>query len=272
MTVRSNPHTHTNRVDGKNTAREQIEKALECGFVSLGFTEHAQEKYCGLAPGETEAYIQEITALKREYASRIRIWLGIERDAISDDCFRDSYDYVLGASHYLNAPDGKCFAIDSGAQELEEYVNTYLSGSWDDAVNQYFDSYASYIEDYKPDIIAHFDLILKNNRKMHWFDETSPAFIESGRRALERMIKACDVLEVNTGGMARSFQPCPYPVMPLLSYWHKLGGRVIPSSDCHRAYQLDACFDTVPDYIRQAGFETALMLGTGEQLFEEYRL
>lgn len=270
--IRSNPHTHTTRVDGKNTAREMTERALELGFVSLGFTEHAEEEYCGLTPENAEAYIEEVTALKREYASRIRLWLGIERDMLSTDERRERYDYILGASHYLTAPDGRVFAVDGGAEELEEYVNGCLSGCWDEAVRQYFNTYADYICALKPDIIAHFDLIVKNNRKKNWFDEASPIFLESGRAAMRRMISACNVMEVNTGGMARSNQPCPYPVLPLLSYWKELGGRVIVSSDCHRAHQLDACFDTVASYLKQAGYKTALRLGTADTLFEEYEL
>ena len=270
--IKSNAHTHTDRVDGKSTAREQIESALSLGFVSLGFTEHAEEPWCGLTPESAEAYIDEINALKAEYAGKLRIWLGIERGRLSTDNRRERYDYILGASHYFTAPGIDAVGIDGDAQGLDDYVNKYLGGSWDAAIKKYFDEYADYICGLKPDIIAHFDLIVKYNRTRRWFDESAGALIEYGRAAMERMIKACSVLEVNTGGMARSNQPCPYPVLPLLSYWRELGGRVIPSSDCHNAGLLDARFDIVCDYMRRAGYVSALRLGTGDTLFEEYEL
>ena len=98
------------------------------------------------------------------------------------------------------------------------------------------------------------------------------ALIDCGKEAMRRMIRSCRVLEVNTGGMARSGQPCPYPVQPLLAFWRELGGQVIPSSDCHRAHQLDAFFDIAPEYMRAAGFTECLALGKGDRLFETVSL
>ena len=262
MKILSSCHTHTSYVDGKSSARAQVERALELGFVSLGFSEHAQEAYCGLTPENNVRYIDEITALKREYAGRIKLWLGIERDRISTDP-NTCYDYVLAANHYVNTR-----AVDGKPDELEAYAG----GAWDEVIARYFDEYAAYVDEIKPDIIAHFDLICKYNRTRHWFSESEGAFIRCGKAALERMIKSCDVLEVNTGGTARSNQPCPYPVMPLLKYWHDLGGRVIPGSDCHSCLQLDAWYDKLPAYLREAGYSHILMPGVGDKLFDEYAL
>lgn len=270
--IKSNPHTHTQRVDGKNTARELIERALSLGFESLGFTEHAEEAYCGLTKDGAEAYIAEINALKQEYAGRIKLWLGIERDRLSTDNRRERYDYILGANHYFTARDGRVFAVDNGEDELVSYVETCLAGSWEAAAKEYFEVYADYICELKPDIIAHFDLLCKYNHRHNWFDENSDAFIQPGKAALDRMINACNVLEVNTGAMARTGRPCPYPALPLLKHWRSLGGKVIISSDCHNAQLLDACFDNAVGYIKSAGFKTALKLGTGNILFEEYEL
>ena len=162
--IRSNPHTHTDYVDGKSPARDMIKRALELGFTSLGFSEHA----------------------------------------------------------------------------------------------------------YQPDIEPLYGLT-DPNRKRHWFKEDG-ALIDCGKEAMRRMIRSCRVLEVNTGGMARSGQPCPYPVQPLLAFWRELGGQVIPSSDCHRAHQLDAFFDIAPEYMRAAGFTECLALGKGDRLFETVSL
>ena len=38
MLPRSNAHTHTNFVDGRDTPREMIETALVHGFHTLGFS------------------------------------------------------------------------------------------------------------------------------------------------------------------------------------------------------------------------------------------
>ncbi|MBQ2433910.1 MAG: hypothetical protein II266_05725, partial [Clostridia bacterium] len=61
-------------------------------------------------------------------------------------------------------------------------------------------------------------------------------------------------------------------IMPLLNYWYKLGGEVIPSSDCHRAHQLGSFFEECPRYIKEAGFSRMLTLGTQSRLFEVVKL
>lgn len=274
MRVDSNPHTHSVFVDGKNTPAEMAGAAYQLGFVSLGFSEHAnqtRDHACGMTEEGEKAYIAEVLRLKNQYAGRMKIWLGTERDLLSN-VKTDGYDYFLAASHYLVAPDGDIAAVDGDADRLEKWVMEHMEGDWYRAVDKYFSEYAEYVEAIKPNVIAHLDLIAKSNRKRHWFDENSDAYLKSAFAAMERMIKICDVMEVNTGGIARSGQPVPYPIPALLKRWRALGGRVIPSSDCHRAHQLDAWFDRIPEYLRDAGFDRMLRLGTGDDLFEEILL
>ncbi|MBQ6646704.1 MAG: histidinol-phosphatase HisJ family protein [Clostridia bacterium] len=272
--IRSNPHTHTDYVDGKSPARDMIKRALELGFTSLGFSEHAYqpdiEPLYGLTDPNRQRYINEIVSLRREYEGRIRIWLGLEIDRMSPES-GEGLDYFIGANHYLTSRNGDFAAVDGDADLLEAYVARAFDGSWDRAIERYFKDYADFVEKKPPAIIAHFDLICKSNRKRHWFREDG-ALIDCGKVAMRRMIRSCRVLEVNTGGMARSGQPCPYPVQPLLAFWRELGGQVIPSSDCHRAHQLDAFFDIAPEYMRAAGFTECLALGKGDRLFETVSL
>ena len=272
--VRSNPHTHSDMVDGKSPARETVLKAAELGFESLGFSEHAHQadidpRY-GLKAELRPRYVAEINALRNEFGPRLRIWLGFEVDRVSDETGADA-DYTIGASHYLVASPEDFAGVDGDDQKLESFVVRHFGGSWLKAAEVYYDQFAEYIERRPPTIIAHFDLICKSNRKRHWFDESGPV-LEVGKAAMRRMVKSCDLMEVNTGGMARSAQPCPYPSPALLKYWAELGGRVIPSSDCHRSWQLDAAFDTVEDYMREAGFGEYTVLGSGEKLLETRRL
>jgi len=267
--ITANPHTHSTYVDGKNSLREMIETAISMGFTALGFSEHARQRVdvgCGMTEEDEQNYINEVKALREEYAPRIRIWLGTEKDRLSP-VDPAPYDYFLGANHYLVSDTGEAGGVDNG-KEFAPWVEKHFGGDYVKAYEKYYDEYASYIEEVKPDIIAHFDLICKYNRANHYFDETSEHYLAVAKRAMDRMIKVCRVMEVNTGGIARSNQPCPYPILPLLTYWHDLGGEVIPSSDCHRAHQLNAYFDECPEYLKKAGFDHILTLGTGDTLFE----
>ncbi len=274
--ILSNPHTHTQYVDGKSTAREMVARAFALGFKSLGFSEHASQpfdpEYSLSRDGET-AYISEIESLKNEYSGKMRIWRGIERDRLSN-ADRTKYEYILAASHYLDSENGEHMAVDGNADDVEKFVEAHFKGSWQAAFEMYFSSYAEYVESVKPDIIAHFDLIAKNNRRKNWFSEDDKAYISAGNAALKRMIRVCPVLEVNTGGIARSGQPVPYPIKPFLKTWRDLGGSVIPSSDCHRAQHIDVWFENMPEYLKSCGFDSCLMLaaGEGKGLFERIPL
>ena len=80
------------------------------------------------------------------------------------------------------------------------------------------------------------------------------------------------VLEINTGGMARGYLTTPYPTLELLCAWRELGGRITLTSDCHDRRYLVHAFPRAAALARQAGFRTALRLGTGTELWEEAEL
>lgn len=266
MRISSNAHTHTQFGDGRSTAEKIVRRARELGFVSLGFSEHADTRI----PVDWRAYIAEINRLSAAYGDRLRIRMGIELDRLSD-VEPSRFDYCIAANHYF-LENGDLAAVDGDADRLEAWVNRHEGGDWARACERYFDEYAAFVETCTPTLLAHFDLIVKGNRTRRWFDEESEGFLGPAREALSRVIHMTDVLELNTGGIARSRQPVPYPVLPLLKHWRALGGRVIVNSDCHRALQLDAWFEHAPEYLREAGFTHVLQLGAGEELFDEIRL
>lgn len=269
----SSPHVHTPYCDGKSTAAEMAAAALDAGFVSLGFSGHACQgydpEYAMSAAGEA-AYMREVRHLRKEYDGRMRIWLGVERDTFAQ-ADRSLYDYIIGSVHYI--PYGEHYiSVDGNPTVLADALKTQYQGDGMALAHAYYDQLAHYIKDYRPDIIGHFDLVRKHNRKLELFDEADPAYLRIARPAMEQAFEGCNLLEVNTGGMARSGALEPYPILPLLKHWRQLGGRVILSSDCHLAKQIAFGYEKGLALIRQAGFEQITYLGTGDALFEEAAL
>lgn len=252
----SNPHTHTLYVDGKDTPEEMILAALDAGFVSLGFSEHAIQRFdtgYALDPGREKQYIDEISALRLKYQSRIAIYLGAERDALSV-ADRNRYAYIIGSSHYVEK-DGVRAAVDGDPALLHDFVLNQLQGSGLALAELYYQSLTNYVVQFKPDIIGHFDLVSKYNQKLTLFDENSPDYLRFAFSAMDKCMKGCDLMEVNTGAMARSGAPFPYPSMPLLRYWRDIGGRVILSSDCHNKMHICHGFEKSLALIREAGYQ-----------------
>ena len=79
----SNLHTHTTYSDGKHTIRENIESAIEKQMLSIGISDHSYTDfdltYC-IKKEDIPRYIDEIRALREEYADRIEVYLGLELD------------------------------------------------------------------------------------------------------------------------------------------------------------------------------------------------
>ncbi len=251
----SNPHTHTLYVDGKDTPEEMILAALESGFVSLGFSEHAIQLFdtdYALDAVRERQYIDEISALRLKYKHRIAIYLGAERDALSV-ADRNQYAYVIGSSHYVEK-DGVCAAVDGDPASLRDFVSNRLQGSGLALAELYYRGLADYVACFMPNIIGHFDLVAKYNQKLALFDENSPDYLRLAFSAMDKCINGCDLMEVNTGAMARSGAPFPYPSMPLLRRWRDIGGRVILSSDCHNKMHICHGFEKSLALIREAGY------------------
>lgn len=280
--ILSTPHCHSTFVDGRSTAEEMVISALEHGFVSLGFSEHAPE-YRGsvsLPMEDYPRYIAEVRRLQKAYEGRIRIHLGIEKDRVAY-ADRKDFDYILAANHYLTrSPDDILYpsvadnaAADGSLAEILGWREKYYGGNGEKLARDFFLRSGRYCLSQKPDIFAHFDLIKKQNRNGEIYDPDDPGVRDAAFEALDMVFASGAMLEVNTGGMARSNQPRPYPDPVYLKRWRELGGRVIVGSDCHRAHQIAFAFDTVGEYMRAAGFRTAWRLGGfGEDLFVEYPL
>ncbi len=263
------PHVHTRFCDGQSTTDEMVRAAIEAGFVSIGITSHAVQDidpaYC-VARDQEQAYIDEVNAAQQAYADRIRVWRGIERDSVSD-ADRSRYEYVLAAVHYM--PDGEhILGVDGNARQLELEIERRYGGRGDLMAIDYYQTYSAYIRSYKPDIIAHYDLVMKNNRQHQLFDPQDPAVFSAALAGMEEAIKGCRVMEINTGAIVRRGAKEPYPSLPLLKHWRQLGGQVILASDCHFAPQIAGGYDEGLALMQAAGYKEMLILGRDKELFE----
>ena len=270
MLRRSSPHVHTQFCDARNTAEEMVTSALSRGFVSLGFSGHAKQDFHTFYTMDEEresAYLSEIHALRERFDGKIRIWLGMERDFYAY-ASREPYDYVIGSIHYVPCPDGSRFPVDASLSDVREAIRRHYKGDVLTFIKAYYTLLGTYIREFRPDIIGHFDLPAKNNQHCELYDREEPLFFKAASEAMEEAITGCRLMEVNTGGMARYGAKIPYPEMKLLKYWKALGGEVILSSDCHRAESINAGYEEAFFFIKAAGYRKAAILGQQKNLIE----
>ncbi len=276
MRILSNPHTHTDFSDGRDTPRAQVERALKLGYRALGFSDHAAQDvdaFTGMPKAREADYQSAVRALAEEYAGRIRVHLGVELDSEFGLTEKNNYDYILLSCHYVRKGNARAlvdcrprrdrvFAVRDGA----------YGGNGENMAADYFLHLGARALEERPAILGHFDIVKYFNGDGSLYDPQSPVVRRAWREALAMVRESGALLEVNTGGMARGYVSEPYPSWDILRLWRDLGGGVILGSDCHDARLMDFAFDGVLARLRAEGFESVWELGgEGEPLFVERR-
>lgn len=109
-------HTHHDRCGhAKGKIRDYIEAAIRGGLSVIGISDHspyfgsdADHPQPGIAMAKSEFphYVNEVLQLKREYAGKIDVLLGVESDFFPEvaEAYREAYnkypfDYIIGSVH-----------------------------------------------------------------------------------------------------------------------------------------------------------------------------
>lgn len=261
-------HVHTVWSDGTNTMEELVEEALKRGFAAIGFSDHSYTdfdlRYC-MKPEQYEGCHREISRLKRAYEGRIEVYAGLEWDGYTDLTDRARYDYLIGDCHYIKTSDGY-FSVDHAKDEQWAAIRDQFGGDAMAYARAYFDTYVERTRLHRPDILGHFDLCAK----FGCMPEDSPAYRDLATQALLACLEVTPIVELNTGAIARGARTLPYPAPYLWKELRSHGGKLILSSDAHRAENLGFWFDRASEQLKAAGFDSMILLRKGQ--FEENRL
>ena len=256
MGIKANFHTHTTFCDGKSTAAEMVDRALELGFHTLGFSGHMDPG----VPMDWDAYKAEVLRLRAEHADTLDILLGAELDSFHDPATVAEAEYVIGSTHYLAVGDDRYICVDYQPEKLVADVEECFGGDWYAYARAYYDFHAQVHERTHCDIVGHFDMVCRYNDVYHTIDEEDARYLEPAREAMAALVGEGVPFEINTGGMARGRRTVPYPIPALLRYLRELGGEIIINSDAHHAELLDACMDDAVRFAIEAGFTHTNML------------
>lgn len=268
--IRCSLHNHTNLCDGASSPREMLDAAVAAGFTDFGFSGHSHDPAFSESLRDHAAYAAQIRALAPEYANRLRVYCGIEQDYL---CERDEteFDYVIGSAHAVRAA-GRSVCVDDTPARLEEGIRSCFSGDADALARAYYRLVAQGALQLRPDVIGHFDLVVKFNAGNRFFDEEGAAYRAAAFEAAEACLSAGAVFELNTGGMARGWRDSPYPARWLLAYLREKGARVMIATDCHSAAMIDYGMREARALLRSVGFRAETVYANGaffEQALDE---
>ena len=250
--MRGNLHSHSTYCDGKSSLEEMVQSAINKGFSYIGFSGHSPVKhdlrYCMSFENEGR-YFGEVNFLKEKYKDKIRVLCGLERDFESDDNGFD-YDYIIASTHYIKAGDSLA-DVDESGEKQKKCIDEFYGGD----PYAYAEEYYKTVAKLRGDIIGHFDLLTKFDRNNDIFNPKEERYKKAVLSALEELLEAKQVLEVNTGAMSRGYKDSPYPDMWILEEIKKRDGKVLITSDCHHANNLDYGYDLAEKILTDLGFK-----------------
>ena len=250
-----NIHTHTTFCDGKNTAEEMVQAAIQKGFKVLGFSGHShldKAEEWAMSLENEKLYQVEIQRLKPVYEDKIEILLGIEQDLFSEP-ITFPYDYVIGSSHRMEK-NGSVFENDVSYEFTLDIINNFYNGNARDFVEAYFELMAKTPEATKCDVVGHFDLIVKYNENNRIFDENSSWYKDAALGALKKVLQYGAPLEINTGGIYRNCRTVPYPSRFILKHIYEWGGEIVINSDSHNCDSIGYYFEESAQLAKECGF------------------
>ncbi len=247
-------HNHTVLCDAKNTAEEMVLAAIAKGMPEIGFSAHARmpgdPDWCLTAEGERE-YFETVTALKEKYKDQIKIYLGIEQDFYSEP-IAYPYDYVIGSVHALDVGE-KLIDIDLDPKTVRQNVEEYFGGDPYAYVEHFYETAAKVYEKTKCDIIGHLDLVTKFLDRDPLFSEEHPRYIAARAKAIDSLLKAPAVFEINTGGIYRGYRTVTYPNIQTVKALYSAGARFVINADSHSVDSVDFMLSEVAEELDSLG-------------------
>ncbi|MCL2033183.1 MAG: histidinol-phosphatase [Oscillospiraceae bacterium] len=261
--IRQNLHTHATFSDGGNTCGEIVLAAIEKGFDSVGFSEHAYTPYdleCCIKEDDIPRYFAEVQRLKEKFAGKIEVYLGFECDFFHNT-EKTGLDYTIGSAHYVfDEAAGDYLNIDGSPQNYEKALNRAACGDIEELVKIYYRNVIEMARGYKPDIIGHLDIIAKFNRDNRYFDPESAWHRRIVREVAGKIAETGCIVEVNTGGIFRGATDVPFPSSLILRELYDLNVPVTVSSDSHTADSLDFWFLQAEELIKKTGWRSIKQL------------
>lgn len=251
----------------KDRLEEIVLKYIEYGYAWVGITEHApgirqkflypDEQEAGFTPASMEAtfadYMVECRRLQKIYKSDITIYAAFEIETYSGyeefvPRLMEKYkpDYIVGSLHFV---DDLGFDY-SKAQYIK---SAKLLGGLDAMYCRYFDQQYRMLQELKPAVVGHFDLIrifdedykTRLKQKDIWQRiERNLAFIRN-----ENLIMDYNVRSLKKGADE------PYISEPILDLCLEMKIAVVPGDDSHGVADIHQHTEKAIQILKSKGFD-----------------
>lgn len=264
-------HAHSRFDDGKEELESYIIAATDRNFNVFGFSPHAPVNFetdWHMKSDNFEEYVQTTKFLREKYKDTMEIYTGLETDyylGCTDWRNKKGIDYTIGAVHFLKIEEtGRYMPVDDSGLQFEESVKEGFDGNIDAFISAYYSQIREMLLKMTPNIVAHLDVIRKNNINKTYFDEDDEHYREEVLKTLEIISLTHVIVEVNTGGIARGYVKGPYPSIWILEACRDLDIPIMLNSDSHTPENIDAYYPQVTQLLKYVGFNSQRVLTGGQ--------
>lgn len=269
--IKSSFHIHSRFDDGTCELEDYVLSALEKDFRVLGFSAHAPvsvDSCWHMKQHDLDEYLNTTESLRERYRDRIEIYTGLEADyfkGCTDWRNKKGIDYTIGAIHMVQDPESGIYhSFDGSRKDFDDILEEVYDGDIRLLVAGYYGLVREMLMKMPPNIVAHLDVIRKNNQGERYFDETEEWYRDEVLSTLEVVSLSQAILEINTGGMARGYTTEPYPSRWILKYCLDMDIPVMVNSDSHHPDTIDFYFDEVYEMLKDVGYKSQRILYHGE--------
>lgn len=270
----SDMHTHGCFSDGKGNFSDFVKSAQEKGLVSLGFSDHSPvpiDNVWSMKKHLLEGYFNEINLVKKSTLTNIDLYAGMELDYIPGidvkkyiDFDKLPLDYFIGSVHYIYSSIlDKYLEVDGPPDQFEILVKKGFKGKGADVFKAYYNNVREMICTYVPVVVAHIDLITKNNKENIYFETSSSDYLNEIEKTLDTIKLYGTIIEINAGGMSRGYMDRPYPSEYILDKCIEKEIPITLNSDAHSPNTLAYEFDNIIEYIKIRGFKEVIVYKKG---------
>ncbi|MGE7622728.1 histidinol-phosphatase HisJ [Viridibacillus sp. NPDC096237] len=240
---------------------DYIKKAINFGFTDITFTEHAPLpnnftdptpfKDSGMKTEQLTTYIEKLKKLKKQYASEIRIRIGLEVDYITDyeRQIRDFLNHIgpqlddaILSVHFLKY-DNAYTCVDYSSEIFLEFAEKV--GTVKEVYNLYYEtvkeSISADLGPFKPKRIGHPTLV-------HKFQLAHQQKIDDHKQIeeiLQLMANKDYELDVNGAGLSKKYCKEPYPPLQYIKLADTLKIPLVFGSDAHQVTNLHQHYDKI---------------------------
>ena len=242
-------HIHTTLCNhAKKPMEAYVLSAVGKGLKEICFLDHLTLSEAGMhlsmAKDEVPLYFQHVQNLKYRFKDIINIKAGLEIDfnpAYHDDYMEIietyAFDAIGSSLHFLNNNN----MVSSGSSWKNGRGNT------DFYYGLYFETLAKMVDSGYFDILCHFDMIKKFNRRS----------VESFEKDIDNIIKEIKkkniIVEINTSGFNHPVQDM-YPALEIIKKCCEQKVLITTGSDAHEPENVGQYFDKAFSVLLSAGY------------------